>query len=211
MPNHVTSFVQITGTQADKAAFLSRHIVDEQFEFNTITPMPDGMRDLNPHMGLVERAKAALGLCKFDHGLIGPLELSNVTRTIQDKIKPEDIDTLITMICCYRDHGHMYWYDWALENWGTKWGAYNLRDMQETETGIEFRVDTAWSFPTGIFDKLAAEHPNLVFDITCYDEGSNFAGHGQFNGKGDFELCDATDDLYLKTYGHAPEKHDEDA
>ena len=48
------------------------------------------------------------------------------------------------------NYGHDSWYDWRIEKWGTKWGAY---DIYASDNEIEF--DTAWSCPFGILDKLA--------------------------------------------------------
>lgn len=48
------------------------------------------------------------------------------------------------------NYGHDSWYDWRIENWGTKWGAY---DIYVGENVIEF--DTAWNCPFEILDKLA--------------------------------------------------------
>jgi Ferredoxin-like domain in Api92-like protein len=100
------------------------------------------------------------------------------------------------------------WYEWSVENWGTKWNAYHLK-IDRSERPLEFYFDTAWSFPVPVFEKIAAAFPQLSFRCTCFDEGWNFAGDGYFNpppGQPAFTLCDATDELFERVYGYAPEK-----
>ncbi|MEC0233568.1 hypothetical protein P4H71_04260 [Paenibacillus kribbensis] len=65
------------------------------------------------------------------------------------------------------------WYQWSLDNWGTKWNAY---DIYITENVIRF--DTAWSAPGPIFQALYNRFPDYTFDIKYADEdlGYNF-GH----------------------------------
>jgi len=73
------------------------------------------------------------------------------------------------------EEGRPNWYDWNRENWGTKWGAYDLTivdDEQEDEISVQFL--TAWSPPQPIFDKLI----EMGFDISGLwkDEGDT-EGH----------------------------------
>lgn len=70
---------------------------------------------------------------------------------------------------------------------------------------LEFSFKTAWDFPTPVFHEIAETFPDLSFRCTCYDEGGNFAGDGFFNprqGEKDFAICDATDHLFERVYGH---------
>ena len=40
------------------------------------------------------------------------------------------------------------WYNWRLQNWGTKWDCYEVDiDDSELEYGFEVTFDTAWSPP----------------------------------------------------------------
>ncbi|ASP31042.1 hypothetical protein CHH26_13010 [Qipengyuania flava] len=72
--------------------------------------------------------------------------------------------------------------EWAVENWGTKWTGFDV-SVTECESGsIHFQFTTAWDFPTPVFEALAAEFPELVFEGSCYEEGNEFQYAGQFNG-----------------------------
>ena len=57
------------------------------------------------------------------------------------------------------------WYDWRIENWGTKWNAV---DAQSTEDGFIF--DTAWSAPLPVIKKLSENFPSIEFNLTWADE-----------------------------------------
>lgn len=63
------------------------------------------------------------------------------------------------------------WYHWNIENWGTKWSAYDSHNISDTE----FSFQTAWSHPQPIFVALSEYFPKLVFDVKYADEdyGSN--------------------------------------
>lgn len=53
-------------------------------------------------------------------------------------------------------YGFAQWYDWCSENWGTKWNVEDECDIvidKETNT-FEISFNTAWSIPTGIFNKF---------------------------------------------------------
>ena len=41
-------------------------------------------------------------------------------------------------------------YEWAKDNWGTKWPAYNLCDVAHKDGELRFTIDTAWTYPKPI-------------------------------------------------------------
>lgn len=66
------------------------------------------------------------------------------------------------------------WYYWRIHHWGTKWdiGSY----LFEAEGLLNFTFDSAWSPPIKAFDKVAADYPELEFELRYYEMGSCFAG-----------------------------------
>jgi hypothetical protein len=74
------------------------------------------------------------------------------------------------------------WYDWSVENWGTKWDAYNVRVQRLSDTSLYVMMETAWSPPIPIFKKLV----ELGFEVSAYylDEGHMYIG--QFECGEDF-------------------------
>lgn len=84
-------------------------------------------------------------------------------------------------------HGARTWYDWCVNNWGTKWNACET-EIIDSDT-IEF--STAWSAPLPIIIELSKRHPGRVAMIEWADEdmGSNV---GQIAFKGGFIAEDET-------------------
>ncbi len=74
-------------------------------------------------------------------------------------------------------YGEDNWYDWSVENWGTKWNASDAVPSSVVPNEYEYYMDTAWSFPTPIIEKLSEfciEH-EVSFEGAYADEdcGSN--------------------------------------
>lgn len=49
------------------------------------------------------------------------------------------------------------WYNWCIENWGTKWDACNMSWSQIDDNTVEFSFETAWAPPTPVYEALALE------------------------------------------------------
>lgn len=74
---------------------------------------------------------------------------------------------------CERE-GIPNWYDWACDNWGTKWDACHMDWHRNDEHTITFDFDSAWSPPTGVYEELMKQG----FDVEAYyvEYGCGFAG-----------------------------------
>ena len=66
------------------------------------------------------------------------------------------------------------WYDWRLENWGTKWDVYETHCTRIDANTLNLNFYTAWSPPIPIFDKLV----DMGFEVTAryLDEGWGYIG-----------------------------------
>ena len=69
---------------------------------------------------------------------------------------------------CEKD-GRPNWYDWNIENWGTKWGAYDGQIVAEKKKLIACTFLTAWAPPEPIFEKL--EEMGFSVNGYWYDDG----------------------------------------
>lgn len=102
-------------------------------------------------------------------------------------------------------------YEWCIQNWGTKWNAYDQYRLSENV----IRFDTAWSAPRKIMDALAARFPDAFFKLEYCDEddtGSN-AGvllykDGKTNEGGMSGACASA--LWYDLQGRSPEEDDRD-
>lgn len=102
------------------------------------------------------------------------------------------------------------WYDWAVENWGTKWNSY---EGNVTEEGISFT--TAWSPPAPVIAALAKQVDKPLRMI--YDEqGMDFCGEVLAYPDGTYEdncyspRSDAPDNLREELMIDEEEELDED-
>jgi hypothetical protein len=72
-------------------------------------------------------------------------------------------------------HGYANWYDFCVNEWGTKWdiGA-DGNPAQDIQGGLMLGFDSAWAPPVGAYEKLCA----MGFRITAmyYESGMAFAG-----------------------------------
>lgn len=63
------------------------------------------------------------------------------------------------------------WYEWNIENWGTKWDAQQAvidMNLEWDSTTIDFQ--TAWDTPEPVYRAIAEQHPELSFYIYCQEE-----------------------------------------
>ena len=73
-------------------------------------------------------------------------------------------------------HGHKDWYNWSIENWGTKWDAGESGTNQDTENVLDLSFDTAWAPPTPWLQKVTEKYRKLKFTLEYTEEGMGFEG-----------------------------------
>ena len=75
----------------------------------------------------------------------------------------------------------MTWYDWSIENWGTKWDAV---DSEGTPEDGELKFLTAWAEPIPIIKKLFEKYPKMKIEWEYELEGEEYSGKYISDGKG---------------------------
>lgn len=85
------------------------------------------------------------------------------------------------------EDGVVCWYEWNVENWGTKWGAYDFDEYSKYDK--EFSFQTAWSQPVPIIEKLSTMFPEVEFEVNYADEdiGNNLGHYKIKNGQKTWE------------------------
>jgi hypothetical protein len=81
-------------------------------------------------------------------------------------------------------HGYGNWYDYCVNEWGTKWDVGGDGMTAELENGqLVMSFDSAWSPPVAFYEKML----DLGFEVRAYyyEGGMNFAGVWD-NGDDDF-------------------------
>lgn len=79
-------------------------------------------------------------------------------------------------------YGHATWYDWSIENWGTKWNAGDASQGAD-EKSIYFT--TAWSPSLPVTHAMSLAYPDIEFTHSWADEdrGSNTGSITIKNGR----------------------------
>lgn len=81
----------------------------------------------------------------------------------------EALDTFLKGYFNVQRYGWKDWYDWSIDNWGTKWNACNVYIDDDNQV-IEF--ETAWSMPEGVIKEICKHTPVRV-EYADEDIGSN--------------------------------------
>jgi len=72
-------------------------------------------------------------------------------------------------------YGHKTWYDWAIMNWGSKWGICNPT-LVERPRSLVYRFESAWSPVIPLVLKMSEMYPQLTFRLQYYEMGAGFQG-----------------------------------
>jgi hypothetical protein len=67
------------------------------------------------------------------------------------------------------------WYDWCVDNWGTKWDV-EAKLIYEDEESLEYFFISAWSPPVAWLKKVARDYPKLRFRLKYEEQNIGFMG-----------------------------------
>jgi hypothetical protein len=64
------------------------------------------------------------------------------------------------------------WYEWNIENWGTKWdaGDVSVETISDDSTSVSISFQTAWDVATPVFRAMVKQHPELEFSFSSEEE-----------------------------------------
>lgn len=131
-----------------------------------------------------------------------PEELVNSTAppVIDSKEDAEKVQALVDK------YGAADWYNWARDNWGTKWDTsehnihtgnnegVGVEKISETHSMYEVAFMTAWCPPSAAYEALAKQFPNIRIDtLAAYEEegfGTEHRTHynGHLKGNNNMQL-----------------------
>ena len=70
------------------------------------------------------------------------------------------------------------WYNWRVQNWGTKWDCYTLEiDDTDLPHGFEVTFETAWSPPEEVCSAIREQYPNVSISWFYDEPGCEIAGY----------------------------------
>jgi hypothetical protein len=167
MPNHVTNYVTFGGSDAKIAELLSKvKSKDSDFDFKTFAPMPDELIGSRSPSNIVSQQEYDKWVMNCDKDSVKFNWEQCITQQMSDDMK--------------KKYGADNWYDWSINNWGTKWNAYEIYVVDDQ---VEFQ--TAWSTPFRAMVKLSEAFPDVVISVRYYDEdfGANVGEYELRNGQ----------------------------
>lgn len=78
-------------------------------------------------------------------------------------------------ICNQHDHGYRNWYDFCVNEWGTKWDVGGNDDAGSPDDGrLTLSFDSAWAPPVAFYEKMTQQGFNVR--AYYYEPGCAFCG-----------------------------------
>ena len=148
MPNHCHNRVTFYSANTDAVAKLKQIFEDESC-FGQIIPEPDWA-----NMPLMSNELKFLGR---ERGKVGELPVNG---RFQSTDQQDD-----------------RWYDWRVQNWDTKWDAYDVVVTDDDPECTEIEFNTAWSPPEAICNELREQYPDLAVSWFYDEPGCEIAGY----------------------------------
>ena len=75
-----------------------------------------------------------------------------------------------------KKHGTDSWYEWRVENWGTKWEGSQNEIYSDSPDELILSFETAWAPPSNWVKRVAMRFPNLSFRLVYMETGNEIAG-----------------------------------
>ena len=169
MPNHVYNRLKVRGPVAELSKLKEFAILDKDnpFSIQTLIPMPKDIENTDSPQEIVSNIEYAKIKMKKEKTAF---KQNPLTETMSKRL--------------IRKYGCNNWYDWAIRNWGTKWGSYSSSIKQEGKTFVKYDFDSAWSPPIEGLIKISKKYPTLNFELKYEEEGMGFKGKAIFeNGE----------------------------
>lgn len=205
MPNHITNIITINGVSKKRVTEILAAIRSDEdgirrnsLDFNKLIPMPP---ELDVECG--SRSDKALKLYQEFLAESKILSMMNLTNSMPESAYQKAVSELVKkyerlsgndpdlfkfgeqLYGNIQKYGAASWYDWSVQNWGSKWNSYGYDSpaFHNADNDIEFL--TAWSRVDPIMERLSQMFPDAEFFYQWADEdiGSNVGQQTWQNGE----------------------------
>jgi len=95
---------------------------------------------------------------------------------LEDKLEVNDLTHARTALENIKKHGSKDWYDWSINNWGTKWDA-STNDTDYDDNWLNISFDTAWSPPEPWIQAVSKKYPLLDIQVRITEESDAYMGY----------------------------------
>ena len=188
MPNHVTNHLTF-GPDADAIAAFQKMLKEVRdsgkslgtFDFNKLIPMP-------PSLNIERSSLTDEGLKLYqayaqELAQAGPVGENLVKRkwAVQRRNDPMAWALGEQAYQNVQKYGYPTWYEWANQNWGTKWNAYQCKPLSKSDDTMIFL--TAWGAVPNIVATLSRKYPAQTITYRWADENIGYnVGEAVFRG-----------------------------
>lgn len=184
MPNHVENHIEFSGDKHQIDTIL-KQIKNDKYgvgtiNFNKIIPMPEtlniesgsktdhGLRVYREFIEAYTSGRSADEALKALENI--PAESENAFFRQRTDIQPDEWALGKTAWHNIKNYGVPTWYEWSINNWGTKWNAYGYKEGTDYSTGNGLAFQTAWSAPYPVLLKLSEMYPEIILKHQWADE-----------------------------------------
>lgn len=181
MPNYVNTKINFNATEEENQK-IKKYVGSkkQEFDFNKLIKMPKSLNivcgnirplAINYYLSSIDKEHAKELISKLPIEDTYKLNLSQEEKErVENYVKEEKVGMSAfefgkTYVDNYLNYGTFDWYEWCINNWGTKWNAC---EPYVSDNFIEF--ETAWSFAEPIVRKLSEKFPNIAFNVEYADE-----------------------------------------
>jgi hypothetical protein len=149
---------------------------------------------------MIKRAADALKAGKFLNEFIPiPEQLEEATASYGDEYKDQNEKNVA-------ETGYASWYDFCVNEWGTKWDVESYGEPEVSESGLslEASFDSAWAPPIEAYRKL--EEMGFTINALYYEPGMGFCGQYDIDSGDDvYEIPGTADDAEAEIPEHINE------
>jgi len=157
MPNYCSNSLHISNLTAEEKNLISKSFIKKQE-----TPCPEW-----------ESHFLATFCPEPDYSIVPVAQCFPEMVAKCSKTPEEAISVLVNKPEIYKDS----WYEWRLQNWGTKWEFCDVVLNSDTDTSeFECSFLTAWSPPIEGLLKISTKFPDALFTLFYNEDGLDFAG-----------------------------------
>lgn len=193
MPNWTGNSITVKGNK-EKLDIFKLKVKGEKsaFDFDRIRPMPE-------ELDIEKGSNTNLGLACWDQEYFKkesaypwfPDRYPDITtpeqlRTFLTKDKPEIVELGKQALDNIHRYGATTWYDWCIDNWGTKWNASEIEGEEYGNT-LTYRFDTAWDCPRPLVEPIVEMAQELGLSIVWTADHEDGGFEPIFDSKGEFK------------------------
>lgn len=211
MPNWVKTVVKTSPNVLKEIK--EKYFNSEGLDFNKVIPMPEDLKVIAGSSGTTgliilhfksydeEQKQKINAVYKAFNGFNRDIYLDPRYNDIIKKYHEDtsqfkkDIELGEKYFDNYYKYGYSNWYDWCIDNWGTKWNCDGFKVGKDMMIYV-----TAWDFADKIILKLSKEFPDAVFEC-------RYANEDYYSSSGIVEIKNG--ELFLQDYNLSHEELDE--